>query len=209
MTAADILPAGSNNPSNSRKSRNPNREPTGAIHLAETPQRHDPNAYHPNKRRPWTPEPEPYDPDTYVAWGREHFGNDWYQQRKEMLQERNIYLRHDPVYNKRQRALRRMEDEKQEGKLPPKGKTWQQLMAWARVHYGEVWYRHGEAMARLDREEEETLDPEEQRKIWSKQRQHEDIMTGIQRDTDERMLAKGKTWHEILVFPAEPSNIAP
>jgi len=167
-TAADTLLAGSNNPSNSRKSRNPDREPTGAIHLMETPERHDPDACDPDKRKLWTPEPEPYDPDIYAAWGRKHFGDDWYQQRKTMLQERNIYLGHDPVYNQRQRALRGMERERQEGKLPPKGKTWQELMAWARMHYGEVWYQHGEAIARLDKEEE-TSDPEEQRKIWSRQ----------------------------------------
>jgi len=76
--AADLLFAGSNDPSNSCKSRNPDCEPTGAIHLVEIPERHDPDACDPGKRKLWTPEPEPYDPDIYAAWGRKHFGDDWY-----------------------------------------------------------------------------------------------------------------------------------
>jgi len=167
--ATDPLLAGSKDPSNSRKSRNPDRETTGAIHLVETPERHGPDACDPGKRKLWTPEPEPYDSDIYAAWGRKHFGDDWYQQRNTMLQERNLYLGHDPVYNQTPEGTwgdGGMERERQEGKLPPK--TWQELMAWARMHYGEVWYQHGEAIARLDKEEE-TSDPEEQRKIWSRQ----------------------------------------
>ena len=30
----------------------------------------------------------------------------------------------------------------------------------------------------------------------------------VQLDTDERMLAEGKTWHDILAYLAEPSNVA-
>ncbi len=30
----------------------------------------------------------------------------------------------------------------------------------------------------------------------------------IQLDIDVRILAEGKTWHDILAFPAEPSNMA-
>jgi len=71
------------------------------------PQTYDPDTYDPDGRMPWTPEPEPYDPETYTAWGRKHFGEEWYQLRKTMLEERNIY--HDPIYKERQRALRIME----------------------------------------------------------------------------------------------------
>lgn len=42
-------------------------------------QTYDPDTYDPDGRMPWTPEPEPYDPETYEAWGRQHFGEDWYE----------------------------------------------------------------------------------------------------------------------------------
>ncbi|KXX75541.1 hypothetical protein MMYC01_203212 [Madurella mycetomatis] len=210
-TAARSAPplADSNNPSNSRRSRDPGHEPSGAIRPAGIPQTHDHEACDPDGRELWTPEPDPSDPDTYTAWGRKHFGDDWYEQRQTMLQERNIYVHRDPAYKERQRALRRLERERQEGKLPPQGKTWQELMAWARMHYGEAWYQHREAAGRLDREMVETSDPDEEYRLFSKLGKHEDIMRAIQFDTDERMLAEGKTWHDILALPAEPSDIAP
>ena len=46
----------------------------------------------------WALEPEPYNPNTYAAWSRKHFGDDWYEQRKTMLQEGDIYMDSDPVY---------------------------------------------------------------------------------------------------------------
>ncbi|KAK4145003.1 uncharacterized protein C8A04DRAFT_36136 [Dichotomopilus funicola] len=64
-----------------------------------------PDTYDPDGWVPGTPEPEPYDPETYAAWGRKHLGEEWYQLRKAMLQERNIYLRSDWVYSER-RPLR-------------------------------------------------------------------------------------------------------
>ncbi|KAM4067315.1 hypothetical protein HRG_001289 [Hirsutella rhossiliensis] len=94
--------------------------------------------------RQWTPEPEPSDTDNYTAWGRKHYGDDWYEQREVMLKERDFYdwgvnVNNDRVYIERQEALRNMESEREKGKLPkPKGKTYQELMAWARTHYGEV-----------------------------------------------------------------------
>ncbi|KAK4129992.1 hypothetical protein BT67DRAFT_446102 [Trichocladium antarcticum] len=204
------MAADGSNPGAGRESRNRNRDRNRKPDLAETtPQKYNADMYGPNKQKLWTPEPEPYDPDTYTAWGRKHFGEDWYQHRKSMLEERNIYIQHDLAYNKRQRLLRAMEDEREEGKLPQKGKTWQQLMAWARAHYGEAWYRHWEALARLSREIDETSDPDRETKLLSKQNKHAGIMRDIQLDTDERMLADGKSWHDILASPAEPSNIAP
>ncbi|KAK3371642.1 hypothetical protein B0T24DRAFT_530639, partial [Lasiosphaeria ovina] len=55
------------------------------------PQTYDPDTYDPDGPVPWTPEPEPYDPETYAAWGRKHFGEEWYKLRETMLRERNIY----------------------------------------------------------------------------------------------------------------------
>jgi len=46
-----------------------------------------------------------------------------------MLEERNFYISRDQVYEERRRTLRVMEQERQTGKLPLKGKTWQELMA--------------------------------------------------------------------------------
>jgi len=61
------------------------------------PQTYDPDTYNPDDRMPWTPEPEPYDPDTYTAWGRKHFGDDWYELRRNMLEETNIYRQYDSL----------------------------------------------------------------------------------------------------------------
>lgn len=75
------------------------------------PQTCDFDTYDPDKRVAWTPEPEPYDTETYAAWGRKYFGDDWFEQRKTMLEERNICMEMniDPVYIERQRALRILE----------------------------------------------------------------------------------------------------
>lgn len=126
-----------------------------------------------------------------------------------MLEERNFYINRDQVYEERKRTIRVMERERQKGMLPLKGKTWQELMAWARMHYGEVWYQQRKVLDRLDREEEEISDPEEKKKIISKWRKCRDIISDVQLDTDEAMLAEGKTWHDIMAFPVNPSNIAP
>ncbi|KAG4270640.1 hypothetical protein FPRO04_02621 [Fusarium proliferatum] len=73
------------------------------------PRTYDPDTYDFDARMPWTPEPEPYDPETYSAWGRKHFGVEWYQLRKFMLEERNPHDNREPVYIGRQQALRVME----------------------------------------------------------------------------------------------------
>ena len=132
-TAVDIAPSLSSNSkklSNDRESSNTSHEPD----LYEAPQAYDLETYDPEAQMPWTPEPEPYDPETYAAWGRKHFGNDWYEQRKIMLQERNIYLP-EPIYGGRQRALRVMEHEIEGRPFEPQGglldEGWQRL--WARL----------------------------------------------------------------------------
>jgi len=73
------------------------------------PQTFDPDTYNPDGQRPRTPEAEAAEPESYSAWGRERFGNDWFEQRRTMLQERNIYVITDRVYQARQRALRVLE----------------------------------------------------------------------------------------------------
>lgn len=57
------------------------------------PQTYYPDTYDPDGQMPCTPEPEPYSPQAYAAWGRKHFGQEWYSLRKTMLEERNIYCR--------------------------------------------------------------------------------------------------------------------
>ena len=93
-------------PSNDRESGNPDNKPDKTICWVHgirmrIPQTYDPETYDRDGRMPWTPEPEPYDPDTYATWGRKHFGDDWYEQRKTMLEGKNIYDL-DPVYRLRQ-----------------------------------------------------------------------------------------------------------
>ncbi|KAI1161955.1 hypothetical protein F5B18DRAFT_413393 [Nemania serpens] len=68
----------------------------------------DPDTYDLDKRMPCSPALELYDPETYASWGREHFGEEWYELRKTMLEERDIY-HNDPIYKGRQRKLRIME----------------------------------------------------------------------------------------------------
>ncbi|KAI1300449.1 hypothetical protein F5Y03DRAFT_397167 [Xylaria venustula] len=112
---------------------------TYALVLGEemlVPQTYDPETYDPERRMPWTPEPEPYDPETYAAWGWKQFGDDWYELRKIMLQERNIHLQYDQVYKERQRALRIMEHKIERRPFEPRGgwmwdEGWKRL--WARL----------------------------------------------------------------------------
>ncbi|KAI3325936.1 hypothetical protein HD806DRAFT_520658 [Xylariaceae sp. AK1471] len=96
------------------------------------PQTYDPDTYNPETRMPWTPEPEPYDPEKYAAWGRKHFGDDWHELRKVMLQERNIYLQYDRVYRERQRALRIMEHKIERRPFEPRD-GWMCDEGWKRV----------------------------------------------------------------------------
>ncbi|KND86532.1 hypothetical protein TOPH_08828 [Tolypocladium ophioglossoides CBS 100239] len=125
-------------------------------------------------QRLWTPEPEPYDAEKYTAWGRKHYGDGWYEQREIMLQERNFHdtgidKYNDLVYLNRQKALRKMEREREEGKLPlTKGKTWEELMAWARMHYGEAWWAQRAALEQDEREKREARGPDERKKKSSK-----------------------------------------
>ena len=137
--AAAPPPSDNKNPSNDREPSNTDHEPDGTISLVAgvwtpVPQTYDPDTYDPEGQMPWTPEPEPYDPETYGAWGRKHFGDDWYEQRRIMLQERNIYAP-DPVYGTRQRALRVMEHKIEGRPFEPRyrvlDKGWQRL--WARL----------------------------------------------------------------------------
>jgi hypothetical protein len=135
-------PSDSKNPSNDRESNNTGHEPDGTISyldevlgvLSPVPQTYDPDTYDPEGQMPWTPEPEPYDPETYAAWGRKHFGDDWYEQRRIMLQERNIYAP-DAAYGRRQRELRVMEHKIEGRPFEPRDGTldkgWQRL--WARL----------------------------------------------------------------------------
>ncbi|KAF2242263.1 hypothetical protein BU26DRAFT_570949 [Trematosphaeria pertusa] len=154
-------------------------------------------AGHPKDHRLWTPEPEPYDDEKYAAWGQKHYGADWHERRKTMLEERNIYkLKHnDFVYLKRQRALRQVEREREKGKLAEKGKTWSELMIWARKHYGDDWYEQREALLRGEDR--------------SKRYKRREILRQMERERDTEKLTEGKTWHKVMASPASPSNALP
>ncbi|RKK15697.1 hypothetical protein BFJ66_g6052 [Fusarium oxysporum f. sp. cepae] len=111
------------------------------------PLTYDPDTYDFDARMPWTPEPEPYDPETYSAWGRKHFGEEWYQLRKAMLEERNPHHKYEPVYMGRQRALRVMEPQAEGRPFRPysyfvgddiKDEGWKRL--WARMSNNELGF---------------------------------------------------------------------
>ncbi|EFZ00663.1 hypothetical protein X797_004299 [Metarhizium robertsii] len=99
------------------------------------PQTYDPDTYHPDRRMPWTPEPEPYSPEAYTAWGRKHFGEEWYRLRQTMIEERNIFREYDPVYHQRQRTLRIIEHKIERRPFEPSNRVcdpdWKRL--WARL----------------------------------------------------------------------------
>lgn len=131
-----------------------------------------------------------------------------------MLQERNFLIHdpdHDAIYSKRQEALREMERERdRKGNfVPTKGKTWQELTEWARMHYGEVWYKHRMAVDQDQREVEEALDPCRKYQMRSKQSKRFKILREIQTQTDEDLLAMGKTWPQIMAWPIEASDVMP
>ncbi|KIH87766.1 hypothetical protein SPBR_04836 [Sporothrix brasiliensis 5110] len=156
-------------------------------------------------QRPWTPLPDPFDAETYWAWGRKHYGEDWFELRETMLRERNFLkrdVRDDHVFLVRQAELRKMEREREEGKLVlDKGKTWEELLAWARWHYGEVWYEDQQALAR-DKQaaEDETLDPAEREKRRIKADKRSARLYFMQIDKDEAELTRGRTWDDIMAW---------
>ncbi|KAH9906989.1 hypothetical protein F4778DRAFT_607879 [Xylariomycetidae sp. FL2044] len=166
----------------------------------------------PHERDLWTPEPDPYQREEYTAWGRKHYGEDWYEQRELMLQERNFLkpsVKEDHVYLQRQKALRAMEAERDRGKMVlNKAKTWQELMAWARTHYGETWYAHREALPRDEQAEREATGSDKRQKE-RKTIARERLVDEIRLEIDERMLAEGKSWDDIMAWPPKPSEIMP
>lgn len=96
------------------------------------------DSYGPNAPPPGTPEPESHTAERYAAWGRNYFGEEWYNQRERMLRERRIYMDRDLVYEQRQKALRVLEHII-EGRLHLPGiaggktgaESWKRL--WARI----------------------------------------------------------------------------
>jgi protoporphyrinogen oxidase len=78
--ASDITPPLSN--SNNRRSNRESNSTGHELDKTEDPQR---------GRVLFTPEPKPYDPETYGAWGRKHFGEEWYEYRNTLLREGKTY----------------------------------------------------------------------------------------------------------------------
>ena len=72
-TPADNAPLLSEDkyPGNDLESGNPDHEPETVCLVRgrrmKLSQTYDPETYNPGRRIPWTPEPEPYDPDAYTA----------------------------------------------------------------------------------------------------------------------------------------------
>ncbi|ERS98555.1 hypothetical protein HMPREF1624_05340 [Sporothrix schenckii ATCC 58251] len=157
-------------------------------------------------QRLWTPLPDPIDAETYWAWGRKHYGEDWFKLRETMLRERNFLkrdVRDDHVFLVRQAELRKMEREREEGKLVlDKGKTWEELLAWARWHYGEEWYKDQQALARDKKAaEDEALGPAEREKRRIKADKRSARLYYMHLDKDEAELARGRTWDDIMAWP--------
>lgn len=163
------------------------------------------------KHRLWTPEPESCDAEEYTSWGKKHYGEDWYEQRTKMLEERNFLeiVTYDFVYANRQKALRKMEREREKGKVLMKGKTWQELCDWARMHYGEVWYKQRQALDRDRQRAREIQDEDERKKHSLKADKRCVIIREMELQRDEGMLAEGKTWQEMMAWPVGPSDVLP
>ncbi|KAH7176597.1 hypothetical protein EDB81DRAFT_850458 [Dactylonectria macrodidyma] len=161
-------------------------------------------------QRLWTPEPDSDGDGSYKAWGRKHYGDDWYEQRETMLEERNFWKlgldKHgDRIYMDRQKALREMEHKREDGNLPmTKGWTWEEVRSWARMHYGEVWLAEREALMQANYEMGDVVSPGELGKRIRKANKRCQRLRDVQRARDEEMLAAGKTWHEILSKPVKP-----
>lgn len=87
----------------------PNRHGLVLDKVMLVPQTYDPDTCDLNGIIPRMPDREALDAENYEAWGHERFGDDWLQQRRLMLAERNIYIDFDQVHVSRQRALRILE----------------------------------------------------------------------------------------------------
>lgn len=132
-----------------------NRDPSSTYHelnKTEEPQR--------KRRALYTPEPKPYDPETYGAWGRKHLGEEWYERRNTLLREGKtsvlvagthmiISQTYDPdTYDPDRRMAWTPEPE------PYDPETY---AAWGRKHFGEDWYGQRKTMLQ---ERDIYLDPD-------------------------------------------------
>jgi hypothetical protein len=123
--------------------------------VAGVPLTYDPNTYDLESPIPGTPPPEPYETETYEAWGRERFGDNWLELRRRMIDERSLYLKNDLAYESRQRELRIIEHVVERRPLRPaiqsrevrenfEDEAWKQL--WERLQRElpreEVNFRH-------------------------------------------------------------------
>lgn len=121
----------------------------------------------------------------------------------------NSDVYNDYTYQDRQKAFRKMERERKQGKLPlTKGTTWKELWDWARSHYGEKWYRQLQALEQDKKEEREAVDLDERRRKEAKKWKREGIISEMELATDEAMLAEGVTWSDIMAWPPQP-NVLP
>ncbi|VUC31394.1 unnamed protein product [Clonostachys rosea] len=154
--------------------------------------------------RMWTPEPRPLDFESSTEWGRKHFGEDWYQKRKLMIDEVHTTGNastpsSDPTYKKQQEELRQFEMQRQEGKLPRHGRTWGEVHRWARAHYGQEWYMHQMRSERdllLSRVVTEGSEEEERYAVRSTMRAN--LAIQIRTATDRQILSQGYTWNHIM-----------
>ncbi|EPE05934.1 hypothetical protein F503_08465 [Ophiostoma piceae UAMH 11346] len=89
--------------------------------------------FYPDRVIRWKRPPPPDHVDKYFAWGRQHYGEEWYRLRKSMLETRNIYVFRDDAYARRQLELRELENAV-DGRLIPggmEGAVWKH--AWLRA----------------------------------------------------------------------------
>ena len=127
-----------------------------------------------------------------------------------MFQEKNFLkpsVQEEHIYLNRQKALREMEDERDEGKLVlNKGKTWEELVDWAEC----TMARHGissvRPWAKDEKEAREAVEPNDRRRKGLKVHRRLNLMREMQVSRDEEILSRGETWQEITAWPPRFSS---
>lgn len=153
---------------------------------------------------PWTPPPEPYTEDTYCAWGRKHYGEDWDEKREQLINGRDMYAFRDNVcgdelFLVRQMSLRGIELFREGTWELHRCKQWEELLNWARWFYGEEYL---DQLASIEEDRKST----DKRVVHNAKKRARRVYEATW-DRHEAVLAAGYTWDEIMTWPRLPRRL--
>ncbi|EFX01801.1 hypothetical protein CMQ_8267 [Grosmannia clavigera kw1407] len=151
------------------------------------PQPFDPDTYPLDGKQPGSlaePPLEPYDPDSFVQWGRQRFGDAWFELRTTMIRERRCAdLAADSVYRRRQQALRVAERMLERRPLEPAAGV--EDAGWKRL-----WARMASGRPEKPRTQKKHRNWSEERHQFRRFFQREDAVDNVRSERENRQSSK-------------------